>query len=240
MALGWGIAILVAITVIMLIVRIFFKTAYKIIMIIWFILFLGMIVFGILIYSDAKDFSQGFSENKSLFLLEAEEEILAGFYTYKEDSEIVVGVEDINSKYQDQNFEGILGDEYFKMFVVNETAFDDLGIIEMQGFNVTSEEVLEVIKAEDVVNAYQDMIEDKGYTDDAVDEMDTDKIKGLLFGVMFSIANKDDPTFLFTNYRNGNIRVYEESLIFKLIKNFPEFLMEDVMEKIEVQKDGNS
>ena len=229
--IGWGVGILIAVTVIMLILRIFFKTAYRVITIIWLVIFLGGLAFGILIYQDAKEFTTGFSENSSLFVLESEGEILAGFYTdHAEEAMLVENVNEVNVKYQANDLDGIMEmDDYFKILIVNESSFEGLEV-EIDDFNITSEDAFGVIKAEDPVGAYEELLLEHGHTDAGSEAENSVKIKNFLFGLMFSVANQQDPTFVFTNIRSGNIKVYEETLIFKLLKNFPEFLIKDLIQ----------
>jgi hypothetical protein len=241
--IGWGIGLLIGVTVIMMLLRIFFKTAYRVITIIWFVIFLGGLAFGILIYSDAKEFTQGFAENESLFLLESEDEIIAGFLMTPDQEEhgAINLNESIRQEYKDADYEAMQGN-FFKLMIFNETCFDDLSDLELgDDFIITKDIVFSIIKSDESLDDYADwIIATRGYSSEVkgaiIDNLaeegieSDDHMKGFLFRFVYSAANTEDPSFLIKKYRDGKVTIYEETLIFKLMKNLPEFLIKDLIQ----------
>jgi len=71
------IAIVIAILCIVLAFR-FGKVFFKVFTAVFFVLIVGAIIFGALVASDAMNFKEGVSRGSSLFLLEKEDDVLAG------------------------------------------------------------------------------------------------------------------------------------------------------------------
>ncbi|MBN2111959.1 hypothetical protein JW707_02555 [Candidatus Woesearchaeota archaeon] len=245
--IGWGIGILIITTVIMLLLRTFFKTAYRVITIIWFVMFLGGLAFGILIYYDTKEFTKGFSENDSLFLLESEGEIIAGFVMTPDQEEhgAVVINETIRQEFRNSDYDAMLrSGNFYKLMIFNETCFDNLDEIELgEDLNITKDTVFSIIKSEKSIDDYADwIISEKGYSpgvkfsiiqnlkEEGI-EVDS-QMKGFMFRLVYSQANIDDSAFLIRRYRERKVIIYEETLTFKMIKKFPEFLIKDLMQNV--------
>lgn len=243
--IGWGIGTLIAVTVIMFLLRTFFKTAYRIITIIWFVMFLGGLAFGIMIYFDAKEFTTGFADNNSLFLLESEGDIIAGFVmtpNQEEHGAIEIN-ETITQGYAEMDYDSIIkSGGFFKLMSFNETCFDDLNQIEIgNDFFITTDIIFSIIKSDNSIEGYADwIIDSKGYSstvknsiignleEDGIDA--NEKMNGFLFRLIYSQANIEDPAFLIKKYRENKVVIYEETLIFKILKNFPEFLIKDLIQ----------
>jgi hypothetical protein len=97
---------------------------------------------------------------------------------------------------------------------------------------------MQVIKAEDPVAEYIDMLADKNYTDEGMEKENPAKVKGVLFGLLFAAGNvQQGPIFLIGNFKNGNVIIHKETIVFKVMKYFPASLMDDVMEKMAVEKE---
>lgn len=239
--LEWGIGVLVAITVIMLILRFFFKKIFKVVSIIWFLLFLATIAFTIVLYEDARSIKNNFASGDNLFLLESEGDILAGFVTHGENEpELFEGVGEMDKMFSQGNLDGMLeSGNYFKMFVINEKSFDSVPEVDLGDVNVSAEEALDVIKSDDPSAEYEEMLARRNMTDKGTDTENDEKIKGLLFGLLFFAGNAEEgPLFLVNNFKEGSIIIHEESIVFKMIKYFPASMMDEVVEQIGKQEEA--
>jgi len=244
MAIELGIAVIIAITLVMILLRIFFKTAYKILSIIWFVMFLGSVAFGILIYQDAKDLSENFADSENIFLLESGGEMLAGFVTKGGDEpEAVENLDKLQEYYEKNNFDAVLktGD-YYKMLIFSEDCFDTVSEIELgDGINISKDLLLDIMKSDNPIDLYADwLMEQRGYPSEfrgaMVKSLEEDagitssaKLRSVFFRMLFTAANLQQPFFIIDSYRNGKIIIYEETLTFKLIKNFPDFILEELI-----------
>lgn len=248
MILGWGIVVIIIITVIMLLLRFFFKTAFKIISIIWFIVFLATVAFGILVYMDAKDFSENFPNNDNAFLLDYGGAISAGIVMHgSEEPEILGDVSKLAEYYENNEIEAMRAEgEYYKVMICNESCFEGVRDVEISGYNISKGVALEVLNADDSISRYVDiLIENEGLSvdvkGDVVSQLAEDqgirtdaKMKGMMFGILFfAMTQQQGPFFIINQFKAGNLMIHEETLIFKLIKVFPQKVFEEIFEKID-------
>ena len=58
------------------------------------------------------------------------------------------------------------------------------------------------------------------------------KMKGIMFETLFAAMTiQQGPFFIINEYKAGNMQIYEETLIFKLIKIFPPKMFEEIFEQ---------
>lgn len=243
MIIEWGLGILIAITVAMLILRVFFSTIFKIISIIWFVMFLGTIAFGVLIYQDASDFSKGFSENENIFLLEHEGELIAGFVTKSgEEPSPAEDLDALQQSYEEDDLKAILDSgEYYKVLIFNDNCFDSVPEFDIGGINLSKESLFTIMEASDAISSYADwIIEGRGYSQNVKSQLveslaedgeitDDADMRSYLFRVMYTAANAKEPMLIISKYRSGDLVIYEETLVFKIIKRFPEKLIREMV-----------
>ena len=130
--LGWGIWIFIALTVAMLIVRKFFKTAFRIVSIIWFVVFLACLGFGILIYADIKEMQESCPEMPALLLLEDKGKILAGMemafgsenQTQEAEDLFLKSLSKYQTAYENNDFSGILEKDHCTIVFFNISLFE--------------------------------------------------------------------------------------------------------------------
>ncbi len=232
MAFEIGLAIVIAVTVAMILLRVFFKAAFKVISIIWFVCFLGAMAFTVLIYMDASDIRKNFAESDNLYLLESEGEILAGFVTKGAvEPEMLSSLDEIIKKYESSDFAGILaGGKYYKMITINEKSLEGLGEIDLVQLKISAEDAFRIIKSEEAAEDYRQLLAEKNFTDEGAESSNAEKVKGLMFYFLYSQASiEQGPMFLVDNIKSGLVKVYEETLVFKIIKRFPTSMVKNMI-----------
>jgi len=244
---GWGIGILVAITVGMILLRMFFKTAFKIVSIIWFVMFLAGLAFGILIYVDVGNMKESCPENSPVFLAEDEGTILTGMkLTLEGDQEMttqdmfITDIDKFQEEYEN-DFENLLETEYCKIVLIDIDIFQNFSDIELSSdFLIPPKIIVDIIKSDSPVDVLADYQADEEglsasekaeFEDQIGDEIGTPvQLKGFLFAALVGTAlNQEGPGFMIKNMNNGNIRVKKETLLFKFAKFLPYSMFEDTL-----------
>ncbi len=232
---------LILFVVIAVLVFKFIKNTIKSIFILLAILTLVVVVGGITIYSDVNDFRQNFPTVPSLYLLEKDNQIVAGIYgTFSEEAPpSLVGTEQLASyqnNYQANNLDDIKGD-YYKLFVMKAEAFDSITEIKTDGETISKQAVFDLLGSSTPIN---DFMAQKGLPQEQRSALLTNlnvkndaEFKSLLFTLLFakSIQEKG-PTFIFIQFKQENIIIYPDTTITLLIKEVPLSLLNSVILKI--------
>ena len=229
-----GIVILIAIGVIALKI---FKSIFKAIFLVFSLLAIVMIIFGIILYNDVLDFQTNFPKSEKIMLLKENDVLLGGFtgtFTGGTEPEYIHDLTSHQSYYYGNNLDFILGNK-FKLFIVELDAFEDIETIEFGGEEISGDFALSLIKSDNTIEDYADYyIENQdlpemafdGIKEQLIERFDTDTgLRGALFGSFFSRAVQEDPLFLFTEYKKGNIIVYKETMLFRILKKVPLILI---------------
>ncbi len=230
-----GIIIVVIMTVAMILVRVFFKNLFRIISIIWLIMFVVMVVFGLLIYADAVEMKEKMAEMPSLFLLQQDGRIRAGFSVMGEEPELIEKPRSFQQSYNDQEYDSILGSTYYKVFIFDFSIFNDTETLDIDEFSIPIETVSDIIRANSSNDVFTEYIMGDG---NAVgmnfDEIGTDaNLRNILFVTLFGKkVEEKGPAFLLEGIKQEEIEVQKESIIFKTIKYFPSSILQKAMEKV--------
>jgi len=198
-----------------------FKVTKSILKAIFFaaaILTLIIVIFGGLLISDAVKFKENFPTQPSLYLLEEDNILIAGFSTiFKEGAEPDYIAEDqLNSfqiSYKKENFKEIIGDNY-KVFLIKKEIFASLNEIRTGDDALTIEEWSDLLESD----TSDDVFKASGVNDET-------EFKGLLFALGFmTILDEKGAFIIFEEYQEKNIKIYPETIFFKSIKLVPNSL----------------
>ncbi len=240
MAIPAIIGIILFIVLAVLILK-FIKNVVKAIALIISILILLLIIGTYFVYSDINDFKQNFPTTPSLYLLEKNDQIVAGIYGVFSEEELpsLASEEQLTSyqnSFQENNLADIKGD-YYKLFIINANAFDSITEIKTDDITLSKERIFNLLDSSTPVD---DFLALKNIPQEQRDEAlaslnvkDDAEFKSLLFAVLFSTSTKEQGhLFIFTQYKQGNIIIYQKSTIFMLIKEVPLSLLNKLLLKI--------
>ena len=179
---------------------------------------------ALVVLKDANDFKNNFSSSKNLFIL-GNNQFLAGGellnQSYKPLS--ASSLEDLEDSYSKYEFSDIK-DEYYKIFVIDPTLLDSLDEINIQelDLSVSGKELREVLESDE---PEQQMARLTGTTQ----FQKTDDFKSIMMSYVISeLFNPKNIGILIDGIRNGQIKVYEETSMFKVVKIIPKFFIKDI------------
>ena len=190
---------------------------------------LGMVV-GVMVYSDATDLKEKFADSEKLFLLEVDGDIETGFHgVMKEKEQPVMLSEEQISKYDEfydkEEYSSMLG-TYYKMFIVNNSAFDDLESVNLGEQELEKEVVFEILQSDDAAAVFSEEVGGKVSMSDS-------ELKGNLFGALIMESmEKEGSIYIVRQIHDGNIRIYPETAMFKFVKYIPISLVNDIGEVV--------
>ena len=249
--IGWGIGIIIASLVVLILLRMFFKTAFKIVSIIWLVLFLASIAFGILVYVDMKDIREVCTELSPVVLLQDEGNIIAGM-----DADISQGgemgsidafIDDLDQfqdAYDDKDFDELLENDYCRIAIFNTSVFDVLDEITFSDeLTIDKDVFLGILKASNPIEYFVDKQGDKDSLSAQEKEIlkqgmeeqigTANKLKGMIFAGMLGKAMEEfGPSFILEQYGDKKIEIFKESITFKILKYVPYSVIDDAMEKV--------
>ena len=232
------IAVIVAITVMMIIFRLFFKAAFKIISILWFVVFLATIALGVLVYADVKDMQERCPEMPPVFILEDEGKILAGINMKIEegnggmsgDDVFISGLGKFQDAYDQNDFRRITEEEHCKAAVFRLQTFDYIKSINLTNdIKISRATIWKVLRSDNPA-------EELAAEDISMEEIDSaeNQVKGFIFALMFAKALEEKgASFATSNLKSGNIKVYKETITFKVLKHAPVSLMDELTSRLQ-------
>jgi hypothetical protein len=204
--------------------------------------------FGFMLQLDSSDFQENFETSEKTILLNDNGQITAGFIGVLKPEKppqflSQATIEEYNTYYQRKDFEKLKGNSY-KLMIVQREAFNFLGYVEFGGEDIDLKDVFPIINSPNPISMYADRIVAAGiksndiapeYKDKAKEQYLEEitkaiggqgELKGSLFGVLISDATKErGPLFLLEAYGNGQMDVYEETFMFKVIAVIPTSVM---------------
>ncbi|MBR9691918.1 hypothetical protein GOV06_03965 [Candidatus Woesearchaeota archaeon] len=221
------------------------KSIFKAIFLASTALTLIILILGSFIVLDANDFRKNFQTQPSIFVLEDDGEISAGFSAVLGEDEFNPDylLEEKLGTYDPDNLDELLGENY-KIFFVKKQALDSVETVEGGDMKLTKEEIFEMIDSETTIDDFvrsqvkdippsqfpalkKQMMEQMNINEDA-------ELKGALFGAAFAAAMEDNPLFLFEQYKEGNIIIYPETAMFKFLRKVPLSLLKNMVKVEEV------
>lgn len=202
-----------------------------------------LIISGFFIIADVKDFKDNFPNQPSLYLFEDKNTLLAGMsvvFGEEEPKPIFITKEQLTSfqaSFEKNNLQAIIGNNY-KLFILSSNAFKDIDKVKSGDIELSRQEILTLLSSETPLDNFilaqigeaapeqQREIYKQKLKQEAGIETDA-QFKGVLFMLLFGTAmEKQGPLFLFNQYKQGNIIIYPETTLFKLLKIIPSPLLE--------------
>ena len=230
-----GIIIFIALAVLILKL---IKSTIKAVMLISSVLTVILIIGVFFVYSDANDFKENFPSVPSLYLLQKDDEIIAGFYGIFSGTTTpsLIGEEQLISyqnNFKENNLSQIRGD-YYKIFILKSEVFDSLAEIRTEEDVFSKETIFSFLESDTPVNDYLKFKNAPiGSRDDLLNSLnirDDTEFKAVLFTVLFGALMEDQGSFvIFTQYKKENIIIYPETTLFRLIKIIPLSLLDKVV-----------
>ena len=218
---------LIIITIILKIIKNVLKAVFLIISLAVIILMVG----GVLVFREAKEFSQQLSTNTTQILLYDDNGIIAGMEIAKMSEGTTQKVydnqeiEEINKLYKEGNYESIKKNNFLTMYIHLNITKNLPESVEIEGLNVSKEEIIEALTGKnDTLLKTASLLtgEDEG------------KIKGALLGIcLYYSMEKEGPAYIIKATKEGIIRFYPESTTTKLIRIVPSSIVEKIMPQEE-------
>lgn len=230
------------------------KKTFKWAAIILIIIFVVSTVFGVNIIQDARNFQDKFPSSKNTFLLEDNNnQLQAGFkgkiqsfrktieyVNEKELNNLQNDYEEViqsNNKTSLKNFKN----DSFKVLVFKESAFKNMGEVELSNQRLTSNKLLQMIKADDTEREMVEYViknknlsnneETRSYVQEnlrnQLEVNSSQEMKGVLFSQLVGKATQDKK-FLIKQLKTDNITVYPETTTFKIVDYIPLSLINQI------------
>lgn len=244
------ISIVVVLIIIIAIFKIF-KSVFKAIFLISTLFGIVVMVFMILLYQDVADFKTNFPISEKLFLLERDDDLVAGFSGVlgEDEQPNFVPEADLNSykiSFEAGDLETITGD-YYKLFIVKSNSFDEITSVEFSEDQLSRDFVFDLLDSQNSIDDYAVFYaQNRGISTAALGELKSQmrnqfpsnaEFKGALFATLFSTKTQEDNLFLFKEYKQDNIIIYPETMLFRTIKKIPLILMQRF---VRVEENGNT
>lgn len=224
------------------------KKFIKIMLIVSFVLLIIFGVFSYLLYQDVKDMQEGFSELSSIVLLEDNGNILTGVKIGQKSK--MITQDEFELYKENSNDLEKLKEDYYKVMLVKLEILQDLEEVEVFDKKVNGKKAINILKSNtpsvDFLGAgYKGRIV---FENEDVTITDPLKFKAAFFGVLFTneILKNGNPLSLLSYYKQGDIVIYPETILFKVFKRLPISLVKGVFstakekaeEKIKREIDG--
>lgn len=209
----WGIAALIIAVFVVVVMFIFLRRLFEGLIKLFayaIIIFLAIaIAYGIFVYKDINDLKQNFAGSPKTVVLMDNGKALTGLKIRDEPIYLSQGqLEGVSSSIAERNYKAVLGNDY-KLIIIDMKA-----IANLKGVNLGKE----VMPADRTVNMLR-----------SGDE----KEKAQLFeAILENNVLTSNPLFFFSQLKEGNIAVYQETALFKAAKILPLKAMESVARNI--------
>lgn len=221
----FNIIIILSFIIILAIIYSITKKIIKTIFIFFIITTLTSLIIAIIVFNDFNNIKENIFSKPSLIIIQENNNIVAASYLPIRDQKITnIPLNEYNKikeNFNNQNFENLL-DNYFKLFIfdLNNLEAQPLSSIDFAGTNFQKNEVLGAIRS----NTPKEILNIPN------PNLDNNQLKISLY---FSFLSEDEigPEFLLKEYIDGNIIIYKETIIFKIIKITPYSLIERQLKK---------
>jgi len=210
-----------------------------------------ILIGGIFLYMDTSDFQKNFSSSGKSFVLVKDDRLIAGFEgTLASEQEAPVFFkQDEISRFQDaysrDSMAEIKGANYklfiipFEIFSMQSVSFNDEELsMEYVKSLFDSEHPIDeyigrMISKQDIDTELIGMAEQKYRNEMNRLFQDDAQLKGALFALLFTEEiKKQGQAFLIKEYKAGAIKIYEETLLFRLIKILPSSLIDKLTQSV--------
>ena len=130
----------------------------------------------------------------------------------------------------------ILNNNY-KLLIFSKESFDNLKRFYINDIEFKKIEFLEVIESENSLNNAAKLMDlNKEEFKNIFDVKDNSETRSLFFGIMVSEAIGQDSQFLIRNIKEKSIKVYPETILFKLIKFIPESVFNNILKGMDIKE----
>ena len=216
-----SIIFLIILAVIIYLILKFIKKVISIVLSFIVLLILISSMFLFLVYTDYRDFRTGAAEKNSVLLVSDGPNYVAGGYiniTGSETFNTAIPIEDINS-VNNMTYSEILGDNY-KLFIID-LSFYEKNLPQTPNYDsytIPKNGILNTIRSQDPKQEYASLINiPKGAITQGPNEL---KFK-LALGSLGSILKDKGKIIIIQGYKDNEILVYKNTLLFKLAKILP-------------------
>lgn len=205
------------------------KKFFKIMLTISLVSLIIFSIFGYFLYKDIMDMQDGFKNSNSLVLLEDNGEILAGIKFGQETG--LISEEEFN--FYNENIGNLekLNEGYHKIILVKIEVLETLEELEFLDKRINGEDAIEILRSDKPYLWFfeEGSIEKISLGDEEIEITDSLNFKATFFGFVFTKEIMSNPLSLFIYYKQDYVRVYPETIIFKVIKKFPTSLLKRVL-----------
>lgn len=216
-----SIVFLIIIAIVVYLILKFIKKVISIVIsfIVLFILISSMFLF--LIYIDYRDFKTGISEKNSVLLISDGPNYVAGGYINITNSEVfntTIPIEDINS-INNMTYDEILSDKY-KLFIIGLSFYEKNlpQTLNYDSYTISKNGVLNILRSQDPRQEFASLINvPKESLTQGPNEL---KFKLALDSLGSTLKDKGK-IIIIQGYKDKKILVYEDTMLFKLIKIAP-------------------
>lgn len=212
---------------------IIFKLAFKIISLVFTILFVVLVVSSYYIIKDANYFSKNFANEKNLFVLldEKNSNIISAFELDNKTYSPVEDLEYVSRSFKRYEFTNI-NDDYYKIVLIKTDALDYINEVEIKEFNVKlkGQELKSILESDEPKKRIKEILDDEKKSSEVDDMRITEsQLKDYLFSyVITETFNPKNINILLTNIKTDNIILHENTAFFKAIKFVPNILIKDM------------
>jgi len=202
------------------------RTAAIVIQVIGLLLFLAFIIFLIFVYKDAYDVVNNFQNGKNAFVLMDGSNARIGVIAEKGDVKIIDDstVKSYGIMIAESDYEGVKGDAY-KLIIIKRGALEQID-------EYSVDTPIGTLNKEQSLNLlFGQFVPTGGVT---LTEPDQQKLRVFIFADMLSkkIFGPQNQIFMISQLKEGNIFIYKETIIFKLMKIVPiSWIPESLMAK---------
>lgn len=214
----------------------FFFKAFILLMIVFVA---GSVLFGYYVIKDANDFKDKFqTQNNSILLKQVtngEVSFIAGTIINIEEKKFNTlnkeQLDDAKNSYNEDKFSE-LNKKYYKIFVLELESLDNISINKITDHNIelNKKDIKEIMISSNAKDTLAQIIAKK--TSDSKNNILKDisatdeEIKNYILSYYITeIFNPKDTTEFISQLKNGNIKVYKESALFKAIKLVPKSII---------------
>lgn len=221
------------------------KSALKAFSLVFLIAVILVAAASFFVYKDIGEFSQNWQNSSKLILLESDGVIEAVIQTTFTGDEPVMMKDDglgiIKTAYAAKELKTIKGDNYKVIIIKLEPMLAQMESEEIiLGDNISKADAAGIIKADNALSEMERISAEQGKNIMPKENMDNSQIKSAVFAVLVKqLAEEKGSEFgiyLLKGYKAGNIIIYPETALFRLIKFLPDFIINKMSGMI--QKEG--
>ncbi len=232
---GIFVTILITIIVLAFFYKVF-KTILKYFLAVTLLIVIVIGIVGYMTYRDIADLRENLMKEDNLFILQNNNQVLAGFSMNIDDLKDLKDFNDISLNYLTPNqilqynvyynkgqYKKMLGENY-KIFFVNYDLFKDISDISVSGESFENDFLLMVLESSNPINILKDEFMRRGQKSSSIGaNLISDDLKAKIFLMLLikKMEKEKSPLFLITELDTGKIKVYPETMTFKVLDYIP-------------------